>query len=256
MEDKLIISLASEQRNLLLKYESYFADNDLFRLVSIALKKGESFEICLDEDQLECLLDQMSELSNNEDDQKLQNQLDDLSDYLEGFYDVFEEDDYSEHSSNTGSVCRLKVFMIGSKRIWRMIAIREGQTLHDLHKIIFEAFDRYDEHMYSFFFPRFPEKRFNPRKIYDSSDEYTHPYAFESQGPFGSEESNASIATIESLGLHEDQVFYYLFDFGDDLWHEISVDSTDRPAINDKYPCIVERKGQSPEQYPDPDEDW
>ena len=135
MKDEITISLTADQRNLLLKYEPYFADSDLFRLVSIALKKGKSFEICLDENQLECLLDQMAELSNNEDDQELQNQLDDLSDYLEDFYDEFGEDDYSEFSSNTGSVCVLKVCLINSK-IWRTIAIREGQTLHDLHNII------------------------------------------------------------------------------------------------------------------------
>ena len=109
--------------------------------------------------------------------------------------------------------------------------------------------------MYSFFFPH-SRMKFNPRKIYNSSEEYTHPYACEDDGPFGSEGGNASMATIESLDLDEGQVFYYLFDFGDDWWHEITVEKTDGSADNDKYPRIVDRKGQSPEQYPDPDEEW
>ena len=255
MEDKTTISFTAAQRNLLLKYEPFFADNNLFRLVSVALKKGTNFEICFDEGQLEDLLDQISELSNKEDDGNFQNQLDDLSDYLEDFYDGFGEDNYSEYSSNTGSVCVLKVFLSGSKKIWRKIAIREGQTLHDLHNIVFEAFDRYDEHMYSFFFPHSPLK-FNPHKIYDSSDEYTHPYACEDGGVFSSNSRNASMTTIESLALDEGQIFYYLFDFGDDWWHEIKIEKTDGPADNDKYPRITERKGQSPEQYPDHDGDW
>ena len=256
MDNHKTIPLSLKDRELLLKYEPYFANHELFRMVSIAVKKGKHYELYFTEEQLDEFLEQLAELCNHEEDEKAQDALDDIHDYFEQYSDTYAEDDYSEHSSNTGSVCRLKVFMIGSKRIWRMIAIREGQTLHDLHNIIFEAFDRYDEHMYSFFFPHFPEKRFNSRKIYDSSDEYTHPFTFEDQGAFGDDKGNASMTTIESLDLHEGQVFYYLFDFGDDLWHEISVDSTGRPAINDKYPCIVERKGQSPEQYPDPDEEW
>ena len=64
------------------------------------------------------------------------------------------------------------------------------------------------------------------------------------------------MTTIESLALDEGQIFYYLFDFGDDWWHEIKIEKTDEPADNDKYPRIAERKGQSPEQYPDHDGDW
>ena len=51
------------------------------------------------------------------------------------------------------SVYVFKVALSGSKRIWRRIAMRPAQTLDDLHEAIFTAFDRYDEHLYSFFFP-------------------------------------------------------------------------------------------------------
>jgi len=47
----------------------------------------------------------------------------------------------------------LKVALCGSKGIWRRIAMLPAQTLDDLHEAIFTAFDRYDEHLYSFFFP-------------------------------------------------------------------------------------------------------
>jgi Plasmid pRiA4b ORF-3-like protein len=168
-----------------------------------------------------------------------------------------EDEDYSEYSSNTGSVCVLKVALAYSKEIWRKIAIREGQTLHDLHNVIFEVFDRYDEHVYSFFLPH-SAKKLNPRNIYKSSDEYTHPYACEDQGAFGSDAQNASTVSIESLDLTEGQVFYYLFDFGDEWWHEITVEKTDEAADKGKYPRTIKKEGESPEQYPDSDEedDW
>ena len=50
-----------------------------------------------------------------------------------------------------------KVGLSGRKSIWRKIAIKANQTLDDLHEIIYEAFDRDDEHLYSFFLP--PKKR-------------------------------------------------------------------------------------------------
>ena len=47
-----------------------------------------------------------------------------------------------------------KVALTDAKRIWRRIAIRGDQTLEKLHETIFEAFDRYDPHLYSFYFPK------------------------------------------------------------------------------------------------------
>jgi len=257
MTDTIRIPLSASQRKLLLKYEAAFADHDLFRLVSVAVKQGKGYEIVLDEDQLEALLDQICELSNHESDAKIQNKLVTLCDYLEDFYDDFDEDDtdYSKHSSNTGAVCTLKVALACPEEIWRTIAIREGQTLHDLHAIIFEAFDREEEHLYSFFFPHTRVRNFDLRKIYKSSDEYTHPYTREDQGVFESNAQDASTVSIGTLGLKKGQEFYYLFDFGDSWWHQITVEKTGEEADEGTYPGIVERKGASPEQYPDPDEE-
>ena len=46
-----------------------------------------------------------------------------------------------------------KVALSQQKRIWRRIGIRSDQTLDDLHAAIFDAFDRFDEHLYSFYIP-------------------------------------------------------------------------------------------------------
>ncbi|WP_186804742.1 plasmid pRiA4b ORF-3 family protein [Limihaloglobus sulfuriphilus] len=254
MDDKMKILLSRENREFLLKYEPSFASHELFRMVSIGVQIGQDYELYFTEKQLDEFLEQLAELANNEEDQEAKSTLYDIYDYLEESSGIYAEDDYSKYSSNTGSVFILKVFIVGSKRIWRKIAIREGQTLHDLHEIIFDAFDRYDDHMYSFYFPH-SKIKFNPRKIYDSSDEYTHPYACEYEGPFKCEADNASKATIKSLNLRKGQVFFYLFDFGDSWWHEITVENANEPADNDKYPRIVEEKGPSPEQYPDFDEE-
>jgi hypothetical protein len=104
MEEKQTISLTRAQRDLLLKYEPYFEDPALFRLISIAVKKGSEYEIYLDPEQADDLLDQVSELSNHEENEKAQRKLDDLCDYLFECCDKEEEeeeeDDYYDEEEN------------------------------------------------------------------------------------------------------------------------------------------------------------
>src|SRR5438034_596215 len=113
----------------------------------------------------------------------------------------------------------LKVNLKGSKRIWRTIAIGGERTLEDLHEAIFVAFDRDDEHLYSFYFPRAPRRReTNPNRI----REYTAPFLLEGPDPFDdASKLDAAETTLDDLKLKPGQTFEYLFDFGDSWWHEL-----------------------------------
>ena len=153
------------------------------------------------------------------------------------------------------SIFVFKVALSGRKSICRKIAIKGVQTLDDLHEAIYDAFDRDDEHLYSFFFPK-KSGKINLRKIYNESVEYTSPGMFEGDGGFCKEDQmNAAKTKIDALIRKKGQVFYYLFDFGDEWWHEITVEETDAKAEKGQYPRVLERKGKSPPQYPDSDED-
>jgi hypothetical protein len=148
----------------------------------------------------------------------------------------------------------LKVALKGIKRIWRRITVRGSQTLDDLLEAIFEAFDRDDEHLYSFHFPR-PGS--TGRAIVRDSQQYLHPFAADNE--FGLKDANARNAaktTLDSLSLRVKQSFLYLFDFGDEWWHTVTVEATDTPVEKGPYPRIIERSGKSPPQYPDEEEDW
>jgi Plasmid pRiA4b ORF-3-like protein len=48
--------------------------------------------------------------------------------------------------------------------------------------------------------------------------------------------------------LKKGQVFYYLFDFGDEWWHEITVEEIEANAEKGRYPRVLEQKGKSPPQ--------
>jgi hypothetical protein len=92
MEEKISIILVPAQRDLLLKYESHFTDPELFRLVSLAVKNDNQYEIMMYEHELKDLLDQIFELSNDEKDERLIYKLDDLHDYLFEFYEGDDEE--------------------------------------------------------------------------------------------------------------------------------------------------------------------
>jgi hypothetical protein len=148
-----------------------------------------------------------------------------------------------------------KVTLMGRESIWRKIAMKESHTLDDFHYIIFDAFDREEEHLYSFYFP--PKgKKFNLRNI-RKAQEFAHPAACDDAGPFGPATANAGETKLGSLGLKPKQTFYYLFDYGDEWWHEITVEGAEFTfQKGQRFPCIVDRKGKSPSQYPDCDDEY
>jgi len=145
-----------------------------------------------------------------------------------------------------------KVTLSGRKGVWRRIAVRGSQTLDDLHEAIFDAFDRDDEHLYSFYFPKPGAKGRNRTR---GAVEYSHPHIAEEPESYDETTGNAAKAKLATLGLRPKQTFSYLFDFGDEWWHEITVEEIDAKPDKGKYPRILEKHGKSPEQYPDMDEE-
>ncbi len=146
-------------------------------------------------------------------------------------------------------------FLRQNPSVERTIEIRSDQTLEDLHEAIFAAFDRFDEHMYEFQIggkgPHDPDaKRYAlPMALEYEADMATLPSKRKSPKP------GTVDATIGSLGLKQNDIFGYWFDFGDDWWHQIEVLNISCPPDKGPYPRITERIGASPPQYFDPDTD-
>jgi hypothetical protein len=132
----------------------------------------------------------------------------------------------------------------GRPGIWRSIAMRGDQTLERLHEEIFRAFDRFDEHLYSFYFPKAPRRRgpvLRPK-------EYVAPLSFGDSGS-GERRFNAGTTTLDDLHLKVGQTFEYLFDYGDSWWHVIEVQHVGPVTSGRGYPELVGKRGQSPPQY-------
>ena len=65
---------------------------------------------------------------------------------------------------------------------------------------------------------------------------------------------STSKTRIGDVGLREKDVFHYLFDFGDDWWHRIRVQSVKETKSKKKTIKIIKTAGESPPQYPDYDD--
>ena len=133
--------------------------------------------------------------------------------------------------------------------VCRTIEIRGDQTLQQLHGAIFEAFGRWEEHMYEFHFGD------GPRDY--SRGRYGIRLPFEMAGfsDDGEPAGDAAKTTIDSLGLDMGQLFFYWFDFGDDWYHRVNVLAIGQTEPKVKYPRVTERVGESPPQYMDEEED-
>jgi hypothetical protein len=145
-----------------------------------------------------------------------------------------------------------KVNLKASRRVARTIALRGDQTLDDLHEAIFAAFDRFDPHLYSFYFPKAPSRR---RTAGPRPKEYTAPQMVDESDAFDDESRfDASATRLDDLHLKPGQKFEYLFDFGDCWWHEGTVEAVNPSVPRARYPQIRASHGASPPQYEAVDE--
>jgi len=138
--------------------------------------------------------------------------------------------------TDTHFIHQFKVTLRDRPDIWRIIDIKGNQMLSSLHKAIFKAFDRFEEQEYSFFLSNKP---------YDRGSEYASPGI----GADGTVKL-ASRIRIDSVELYGGKKFLYLFDYGDEWWHEVELMSVTERVTRAKYPRVVKKHGKSPPQYP------
>jgi hypothetical protein len=127
------------------------------------------------------------------------------------------------------------------KEISRVIEIRGDQTLEQLHQAIFKAYDRWDEHLYEF---QLGKRPFDP----DGPN-------FGVAGPSTKKKKNkygdASTTKLDDLALKPHRVFGYLFDFGDEWFHQVQLERIEKAIPTVTYPRVIRRVGKSPPQYCD-----
>lgn len=118
----------------------------------------------------------------------------------------------------------------------RTIALRDDQTLEQLHEALRLAFGWADPHMYAFW---------TSGRWWDGeSIRYQTPFELD---PDDDQVRSGRVALSE-LGLRNGKTIAYLFDFGDE-WR-LLLKVIDRwEAGEESYPMLVEAEGVPPPQY-------
>ena len=112
-------------------------------------------------------------------------------------------------------------------------------TLDDLHWIIFEAFNRDEEHLWEF------QVGGKSRRDVDGNIHY-------GVSDIADEDNlDASATTLNSLNLKPGSTFWYIFDFGDEWEHSITVTKIEDAETKKMEPRIAKRTGKAPPQYSD-----
>ena len=130
----------------------------------------------------------------------------------------------------------------------RTVEIRGLQTLEQLHRAIFKAFDRWDDcHLCEFHFGSGPHEDDGPRYVMSC----TLPDPIDDRPVAGTIEE----IRLDDLHLEVGRSFGYWYDLGDNWYHEIRVVAIGQPAAKTRYPRVIARVGESPPQYPPLDEE-
>ena len=115
------------------------------------------------------------------------------------------------------------------------VAVRAGQTLEHLHGALRRAFNRHDDHLYSFWL---------------SGVHWDGP-ATEFTAPYELDESDARSAAMRlcDLDLKPGRPIAYVFDFGDEWRVLLELRELVPFEPGARYPKVLDRTGTPPTQY-------
>ncbi|HYV47509.1 MAG TPA: hypothetical protein VFA20_21765 [Myxococcaceae bacterium] len=126
---------------------------------------------------------------------------------------------------------RLKITPWRDRSCHRTVELPEASTLQELHGLIQREFELGDDHLWAFFL----------------SGEY-----LDRDTEFGvGEHARSPRVNLAELSLVPGMRIAYLFDFGDELRHDVRVESVGPLPEGLEAPRVVERVGTPPQQYPD-----
>lgn len=146
------------------------------------------------------------------------------------------------------NIYRLKVELIRmgfreiEKEVSRTFEIEGGETLYNLHMNIQYAFDWDNDHLFSFYLSE---------NLFDRNNEYSaNPLGEHIVYSFGAPAKSATEAQLRDLQLSAGFSFWYLFDYGDELVHKVTVEEVrEKTSKDNDLPKVVNKIGNAPSQY-------
>ncbi len=147
----------------------------------------------------------------------------------------------------------IRAKLMYDKRIYRDIEIPSDRKLYDHAKAITDSFGFDMDHAFGFY----SDLRDN---YYDSLVRYELFSDMDGGGGWGSSAGRPKAKSVKRTMISEmltesKQKMQFVFDYGDDWRFEIEARGFGEKAKGVAYPRILTVKGDSPEQYPEWDDD-
>jgi len=121
------------------------------------------------------------------------------------------------------NILELEIVLIGTKpKIWRRVLVQDDLTFHELHYAIQFAMPWTDSHLYQFF----EGKRRRAIGIPHEDD-------------FEDLEDSRELILASLLKAPKDSILY-LYDFGDNWEHQVTVVKVHEPEQGAKYPWVID----------------
>ena len=149
-----------------------------------------------------------------------------------------------------------KITMDGfdKRKLWRKVAVKDSTTLYRFAGVILGAFDFDRDHCFGFY----SEMK---RNMYDSDRVYEYFVDVVEEdgedddfgvtpGALGTKNTRVS----EVWKTPKDEMLFY-FDYGDNWRFFVRLESVSAILAKEKYPRVLESKGDAPEQYPNAKEE-
>ncbi len=149
----------------------------------------------------------------------------------------------------------LRAKLIYDKRTYRDIEVPSNRSLYDLAAAIVESFDFHFDHAFGFY-------NNLGRNIYDSAIRYELFADMDDADDWAERANDPKARSVQKTKVaaaftEPRQKMQFLFDYGDEWLFEVELRGFGKKAKGVKYPRILARKGEPPEQYPaEEDDDW
>jgi hypothetical protein len=148
----------------------------------------------------------------------------------------------------------LRAKLMYDKRTYRDIEIPSNRSLYELGEAIVGAFDFDFDHAFGFYSSLGRNFYGSPIRYELFADMQGSDWTDSGDQPKARSVKRTKIAQAFT---EPKQKLQFVFDYGDEWCFEIEVRSLGQTAKGVKYPRVLARKGDGPEQYPDfEDEDW
>jgi hypothetical protein len=149
-----------------------------------------------------------------------------------------------------GGTHTVRVTLVQEPSVYRELEVDSSKSLYGLAEAIVAAFGFDFDHAFGFYSGRTERTLMSAKPKYEL-------FADMGKDAFGDESDALSVKKTRIVDAFPKvgHAMTFLFDYGDEWLFHVEVVGLGQKVAKIRYPRVLKKAGEAPEQYPDPDED-